>query len=451
MKKLYQQLCIVLVFVFLAAACSREEANLFSETSAVRMEKTKTDIKNILCNAQNGWVMEYFPTDTTEGYTFLMKFDHTSKVMMAAQNKWIGNQYTTDSCVFDVIADDGPVLTFPVSGNYVVNGTQVGIFQMFANPEDPRGGNALDGYGFQGDYEFIVMKADSNLITLSGKKRGTSIVLKKLPANQSWTGYIAQVEAMRSLLFENNHTNLTLKSGSDSLILINDLISYGSYANKFRIYPYNSNELINGVDYAFIVTPKGIRFHTPYVSNGKSAQNFELTPDKQKLLCTDENVNAHINGANPIDFYLSQMSTKKWVLNLSDAAMSPTVKAIIDRIKASMLSNNLTLNQINLRYYSARSSYVVNIVYQSGSSPTLTNAYWDYNISVVNSSKLKYTFKKTYDSDGSILYTNFDGFADLASLISNTFSLTADCGINPNNLKLTNISNQNSWFKIQKQ
>lgn len=451
MKKIYQQLCIAMVFVFLTAACNREETSLFSETAAVRMEKTKAEITNILWNAQNGWVMEYFPTDSTEGYTFLMKFNRSSKVLMAAQNKWIGNQYTTDSCVFDMIADEGPVLTFPMAGNYNVNGTQVGIFQLFANPEDPRGGSALDGYGFQGDYEFIVMKADTNLITLSGKKRGTTILLKKLPATESWTGYFAQIAAMRSLLFENNHTNLMLKTGNDSLTLKNDLVSYGSYTNKFRIYPYGSNELINGSDYAFIVTPKGIRFHTPYLSNGKSVQTFELTQDKQKLLCTNENANAYIKGANPTDFYMSQMTTTKWVLNLSDNGMSPTVKAIIDRVKASMSTNNLTLNQINLRYYSTRNSYVVNIVYTADSSPTLINAYWDYNLSVVNSSKLKYTFKKTYDTNGSVLYTNYDGLADLASLINNTFNLTADCGINPNNLKLTNISNQNIWLKIQKQ
>ena len=102
---------IYISFLFLVASCTFEEQNIFPETSAIRIENTKTEYNNTLCSSTNGWVMDYFPNPTTEGYTMLVKFNKSGAAFIAGKNKYLNNKLATDTCMFQLIADDGPVRT----------------------------------------------------------------------------------------------------------------------------------------------------------------------------------------------------------------------------------------------------------------------------------------------------------------------------------------------------
>lgn len=430
------------------SSCTFEEENLFEDTAAIRMEKTIESYKTLLCSASNGWVMEYFPTDTTEGYTFLMKFDKSMKVVMATRNKWVGNAYTTDSCVFDLLSDDGPVLSFPMAGTYKVNGKQVGIFHLFANPESPNGTSDFSGYGLQGDYEFVVVKATETEMILKGKKRSTVVYLKKLADDQSWTGYFDAVQTMTNLLVSSVKDPLTLQVGSSLYTVSTNMSSYGSYANKYRIYPSGGDLLLDGTDVAYLVTPTGLRFHTPFTAGETSVQTFVLDDAKQQLNCTDENAEAAIYNTKANTYFIEKLNDSyAWQISLDAQDMSDTVNTVVNRCKASLTAAGRTLTSLSFKYDSDRAKNELRVVFKSTTATVTAN--FDYTISPLTDG-LTVSYLGTYDNNGSLLYTKFDGYSSLVQLLHSSYSLTSVSGLNISKLKLTSLTNPDIWFYVER-
>ncbi|HET7732931.1 MAG TPA: DUF4302 domain-containing protein, partial [Paludibacter sp.] len=195
----YIVLCLI---VLLLGSCAKNEADVFSASPAERMNQALKDDFAALISAPNGWAMEYFATPTSPGYTLLVKFDASGKATFAAKSELTKNKaYETDSCLFEMIGDNGPVLTF---------NTYNTVLHRFSNPENP------DGYGLEGDYEFVVISKSTDQITLKGKKMGTIILLNKIPDDIAWEQYVGELSAMDTLLFVNNSNVLKMKIGTSS-------------------------------------------------------------------------------------------------------------------------------------------------------------------------------------------------------------------------------------------
>ena len=173
----------IIIYILLCIAalefggCSTQEADIFSHSPAERLNKALKDDSDSLQNADNGWAMEYFATAKSPGYTLLMKFSKSGQALVSGKSELTHNLIETDSCLYEMIGDNGPVLTF---------NTYNKVLHAFANPVNP------DGYGLEGDYEFVVMKSTAGQIVLKGKKRGTTILLNKIPATVSWQKYFAE-------------------------------------------------------------------------------------------------------------------------------------------------------------------------------------------------------------------------------------------------------------------
>ncbi|MFZ4726916.1 MAG: DUF4302 domain-containing protein, partial [Paludibacter sp.] len=164
-KIIYFHILAFTAFIF--NACSPEQADIFASSSAERMNNAMIDNQTILTSAENGWAMQYFPTDEKPGYTFLMKFGSNKFVTIAGKNEFtIKNELQKDSSLYQLIADNGPVLTFNSYNN---------ILHTFSNPQNP------NGYGLEGDYEFMILKSSENELELKGKKRGVKIIMTKIP------------------------------------------------------------------------------------------------------------------------------------------------------------------------------------------------------------------------------------------------------------------------------
>ena len=126
-------------------SCSREEDEIFDKSAAERLNEAQEADYNILCAAPNGWEMLYFPSNTERGYNFLMEFMPGDKVRIAARNANTGNVYKEETSAFDIIADDGPVLTF---------NTYNSLFHYYSDPQPGLEGEVNLGTGSGGDYEF---------------------------------------------------------------------------------------------------------------------------------------------------------------------------------------------------------------------------------------------------------------------------------------------------------
>ncbi len=432
----------LLVYFGLVASCSFEEENLFEDSAAVRIENTLQNAKDLLISAPNGWVMEYFPTDTTEGYTFWMEFNSNSSVVMKAKNRWTANLLATDTCVFNLVADNGPVLTFPVAGKYITPaGVNAGLFHLFSNPAYPLGGSTLDGYGLGGDYEFVIQSLSSEEILLKGKKRNTSIRMIPLPANTSPGGYFAGIDSIYNLLYSNNnHADLFFAGNGDTLVLQNNVKAYGEYATKYITYPKDTDPQLTGVLHSFIITPSGIKFHTPLTVDSLKFQNFRFSEDLQLMQCADNAITATIFGIHPLDLLLN--TTKNWKF---DTNMPMGVG--IDTIYNKIIANCQTIykekfTQLYFRYNSIRANYTLTFV-----SGKYTGNF-DLKLYTTQNGMIRFSYAGTADKNALIYLSNIDGFDDLLKVIDQYYQIKPICGLNLTFLKFQALSNANLSFYV---
>src|SRR5665647_1236612 len=110
-KTIYIILCSA---TMLFGSCVKEEADIFTLSAAERLNKTLKDDIDTLQSAENGWVMEYFATTKSIGYTMLLKFTKSGQVVIAGKSELTGNVLISDSSLYEMIGDNGPVLTFNI-------------------------------------------------------------------------------------------------------------------------------------------------------------------------------------------------------------------------------------------------------------------------------------------------------------------------------------------------
>jgi len=187
----------MLAFVSLLTACQQEEADVFSASPAERLSKAISDYHTLLTDAPNGWEMDYFANTVSPGYNLLVKFNKSGNAILASRSELTTNSaYEKDSCLFDIIGDNGPVLTFNTFSK---------ILHVFSNPENP------DGYGLEGDYEFIIIKASADTVWMKGKKYGTEVLLHKMSTGTQWKQFADERYDFTTLLFSAKTPALTLK------------------------------------------------------------------------------------------------------------------------------------------------------------------------------------------------------------------------------------------------
>jgi len=439
-NKIQYSLFISLVFMF--SSCMREEQRLFPESAALRMNHAVDNAKSVLIAQSdvNGWIMEYFPTNATEGYTFLMSFKSNTFVTIAGRNQYMPT-YTTDSSAYEVIGDMGPVLTFDTYNK---------IFHLFSNPVDPSGGNL--GNGLLGDYEFIIMNISSgNEITLQGKKRGTAILMHPLAQGQDWKGYFDLLDSMNTTIFNSKiPVMLTLQNSNEG-----DSIYYlkNGATHIFTAIAQNATDAsAPGNNIPFIITDYGLRFAQPFAMGVDSVQSFKLSDDKNELVCTDEGKNAKITGPDLVSFYFdtTDANNMQWVMLSGPDYMSPAVQTIYNKMTQSFAGLNAPLSQIAFRYAT-----------NGGDMIYITTTKNQYGSLFFDKTQIpegvQYLFKNTFGAgadNGRAFYNSCAGVADLMALFSSAFKIdyaNSTSRLIPSYVKLTDVSNPNVWFVLKVQ
>jgi len=422
--------------ILILPSCLMEEKNLFPESAALRLnhaiDSARTAFLNPIYN--NGWVMEYFPTNNTEGYTFLMSFGSNSFATIAAKNKYMP-VYTTDESAFDVIGDNGPVLTF---------NTYNKVFHLFSDPKDPQGGSGLDGIGLLGDYEFIIMNVTDNLITLKGKKRGTAILMHPLAQGQDWQGYFSILDRMDSTLFNPKlpvTLTLTNSKEGDPYYLTNGVTHIFTAKTQSQI-----DSLAQGKNIPFIITDYGIRFAQPDSLGNDLVQTFRLSDDKSKLVCTDENVQAEIISKEDLPSIFLNSHAAFWAFD--PAALSDRVASVYNRIVNSCISvYQAERVTVGIGYSIPRNTCELRLVFvRNAGKQTLTGNLSLAASAIEGSTGISFQATGAGDNNGLTFYSRIDGYKDMADLLSQRFLLSTDVLINPSNMKFMQVGGTDVWF-----
>lgn len=351
-------------------ACVNEQPDLFDKSAPERLEEIKGVYAERLTASDGNWVMEYYPTNEAEapkglGYLLLCQFTSDYKVRVGMNNDITGNFYKESTSAWEVIADNGPVLSF---------NTYNDVLHTFSAPNDIPNteDNKEDetGKGYEGDYEFVItdLDADAQQAMLKGKKRGTYNRLTRLPAGAKFDNYLDDVEKFRKSKFPIGGNDLRMKVG-DQLYFVASMP--GGMPN---IYPADGDVVVNKDLRPYLITKQGdkfcIRFRNGFTVGEESEQEFVYNeskdefegvnnPDNVLRGISDEELPAYLNsvGGVVMKFGLS---------NYSEA--SDRYKQMVEAFAADMLTKSYTLQNIALSIINDGNGIDLIVSYKSGRS-----------------------------------------------------------------------------------
>ena len=236
--------------VLLAAACSPEEDDIFSDSSANRADAAIAADMQVLTGAANGWLMEYYPeaSQMYGGYNILLSFSEDGRVTVAGDI--VTDPTATATSLFSVKQSAGIVLSFDTYNE---------IFHFFSDPGNSNGGG--NGYGLEGDYDFLILEATPQQVRLKGKKSGSYAVLT--PMEGDWAAYIQEVQAAEATMLAAQY-NIT--DGT------NTATASVNYRNMTINYTEGDEAL--SMPAPFIVTLTGIKFYEPITLWGQTITGF---------------------------------------------------------------------------------------------------------------------------------------------------------------------------------
>lgn len=425
-RQLQYYVCLLAGSLFLFVSCLWQEENLFDKSSAQRLNESLANSKKILTAAPDGWCMEYFATSTSGGYSLLVKFDSDGTATVGARNEYFP-AFTTDTCSFDVIGDSGPVLTFNTFNR---------IIHQFSNPENPV------GKGLEGDYEFIIMEASDDHLLMKGKKRGTSILMKRLDAGQSWPAYADKLIGMNDSLFSQSVKSLVFKAGDA------EYVAYDPTSHVFSLLKKGADEITGErTKVPFIVTLTGIRLQKPFpVQIGNQTievSRFNYKSETQALVA-EETEAAYIKGPHPGLFFADSLN---WIGNtnwkMDNNQLGGRFKSVHARIVESCKQNlKKDFGYFFFSYQARRKSRTLSCQAAGAVGST------DFNASGMSESQAVLSYKGTMDNNAKVFYSRLDGFPEMIELLNNAFVVTTDYPLRPTVLKLTSAANPEDWFQV---
>lgn len=316
----------------LLSSCQFEDEDYFDTPAALRIEQATANIQQTLCDAPNGWVMQYFTgTDEVEGFNIMARFNQDGKVTLAGNHRFLrdgrANKYTEYSSLYQLLREDGPVLAF---------NTWNDVLTPLVDPVDySQAPNALvkDGKGMFGDHNFVVLSCDKDEINLRGERYGAAIRL--IPCDGEWEDYLSRIAAMKQYIAGGDSTNFIVSCDTDTAYFKNLNTGVITYCERIvdPLFPTTINCLF---------TPSGIRLHHENSIGDVKFQEFHLSADSTCLVSENDSVRLtaiwQSNVAGMFDNLVEDKSSK--VLELDYASLSAQQQTLYDNVKTAVAAIN---------------------------------------------------------------------------------------------------------------
>lgn len=439
-------------------SCAGEEDDIFDSSAAVRMEQAAEQYTQLLQSSPGGWVMQYYPTNATalttgQGYLWLLKFNNDLSVNVATQNMFTNNAYSEALSAWEVISDNGPVLSF---NTYNPN------IHIFSDPDlssIPNSSENVWGVGVGGDYEFVIVDTaeDQSYVMLKGKKRGTYNLMTRLPEGTDFQEYLADIKAFNTRLFPNNAINSLVVQMGDTSFVASELNS-----TIAQWYPLGGDAITETTAHPFVVSKQGdeyrLRFRETFKFDGSDEEYKEFVYDADKDIFVGLNgVNATIKGVNASTF-LDQWMTQqahKWNVPLTDMHSDDFVAAV-NQVSADMASLPAKYKLAGIRLKRVRRDYsdgTREMVYVAEFTVTYTTRRMGKTVTVTANLDYQYDYEATeigltlnYKEpidDGAVnTLATVPSLQTVLNLLSGTFNVSGyTTNFVLNTLRLTNASN----------
>lgn len=356
-----------LAVVAALTACDNTEDPIFSESASDRLDAAKEEYTEKLADKGGKWKLEYFSNSDEPGYIMGMQFGSDGSVNVCANHKWIGSTYQEERSSWNIITDDGPVLSYDTYNN---------LFHIFADPANITGPDAPtnpdrdnedvneSGYGHSGDYEFVLMEtsADGDSIRLKGKKRGITHWLVRLPEDTDMESYLTETTQKASGIFDSRFNRLYLTDNDGERYILKD-----AYKGVMSAFPEKGDSIMQTVKKNAIITENAIRFMDKFSipradddADRLEVEKFALQPDG--TLLSPEGYT--ITGPTPVEAISDR--SKEYEVNIE--SLSGRLKDLFDKTAKAFLSwdSKRDLRGIAFTHYKSGGVWYATIHFQIG-------------------------------------------------------------------------------------
>lgn len=435
-------LALLLVATVVFSGCKFEEDDAFSESAAERLNEAAELYSERLLAQSNGWAMQLYPTTDDEipygcGYLLLLRFSDDYSVVAAMNNELTDYEYTEDESAWEVITDDGPVLTF---------NTYNDVIHFFSDPDDVAYTDDDDetGEGMGGDYEWIIIEApeDASYILLKGKKRATYNLLTPIDEGVDYAEYLEDVNDFKSTMFPDDAPTYDLIYFGDSVYKMED-----AGEGMPNIYPYDKDAVLYESLNAYVVSKNGddyyFRFRDEITVGDITSQEFVYLPDEDIFQDT-ENENVYMSGADPFEFFDDEYEDGTiFTVSSSSSKMSSSFETIYDELTSGFKSVGYTLGTITITTYN--NTRVLCVAYRSGSK----TSYSYYTLTYTkNGDSVTFSFEP-YNTAAQNVMNTISSLQTFINALSQSFYVTAaTTGFDLSTLKLTAVDDEDFWFVL---
>ncbi|MDR2064833.1 MAG: DUF4302 domain-containing protein [Prevotellaceae bacterium] len=317
MKLIKNAVYLFVASLFLTQSCVKDEENIFDDTASARGQKAVEEYRQLLVSAENGWYVDYYPEldHKVGGYAMYLKFssDGTVDVSCEIATNLPARQIETSQ--FEVFMEQGPILSFSTYNK---------VMHYFSEPY------STDVNGREGDYEFIIMKTETDEIIIKGKKGGNKMTLRRNTGNLNPDTHLAEIADLVYKLST---------YGMFEFVVADNSIGIATVTERTFDMEYADNTNTAKISYAF--TADGIKLYEPYTLNGVSMRNFVWDDANERYVCTDQGANAYLKAYFPPDYQIKYDDfLGKWKLNYQPRNSSGWLTADMDTVEFVELKRN---------------------------------------------------------------------------------------------------------------
>lgn len=420
---------VIAISSVIAVSCVAKMDPVFDESSAIRIQEQMEQLEEVLMSSPNGWIVEYYPATGLYfgGFNVLMNFTPGKTVTVASELSGVTTQSTS---TYSLLQSSGCVLSFDTYNK---------VLHAFSDPESSAGYGA--GYGYEGDFEFIVLEASEDVIRLKGRKTGNFMTMTPISPAVEWSDYLKSVKAQEQILKE--YTRLKYVCGDMEVqARMNGRILTVKYEDEDGKY--------TDVSYPFVVTSQGLKFYQPVAVGNDVIEGLTFIPEMG-----DDAAFIPINDSEGM-FVPAYPSLSEFVLDrnwfFSYSGMSPSNQLLWADVKALLDADNDDITYCHL-------GNVVNILGEFFAFVFLcknagsVRSYLAFDVKVEAADRISLQFAETGDYYGKEYYINYKFYYLLTPLGNEkkkTFTLTADDPRDPQWIKFQDENDPENYFTLKR-
>lgn len=416
--------------LFSTSSCVQEEDLLFDKSAAERLNEASDVYSKRILASPHGWVMEYFPHSSTDedaplkgaGFLMLTKFEADKSVVVGMNNAVTGTNYWEDRSVWEVLTDNGPVLSFN-SHNKCIH--------AFSVPEDISSTSENEtGKGFEGDYEFVMVDVpeSGDYIMLKGKKRGAYSRLTRLDEETDFQEYLNDVKNFSNKAFDPkapNSTVVTIGDKNYNMIMAQDGGQYGIV----KMWECGTDSTFTKEVRPMLVTRHGVKDAYKYsirfrnavkVSDEVSEQEFVYDETAQKFVGVTSSSN-EICGPEPTEFMAEKLE-RSATLNFSatmdaSAELSTAINAIKDEFNAVKYTFN------NIKIKKNDDGFRAAVAYRNSKKQNVTTNY-DFTYTKNTDGTISLQYVGPNNASGETLINSVPSIVTFFNALSDSYKVT---------------------------